>query len=199
MNVRKLALIFGAGMTIFVSAMFFMFTVSEPIVNDAVQKIIMEERHPFLAPLADATPGDVSAFLTYMVYPHDATPDTTYASNLSNATAYEFSDIGNTTCQGETPYSTTFDLVVKVQATNEDGYFTGNQSRSDGYVWCHLTCADLGIGADTNMTEVFMTGINSTETVYYTYYLNNAGAGYTITEGQDFNVTSVKFYVQRIV
>ena len=47
------------------------------------------------------------------------------------------------------------------------------------------------------MTEQFIG--NSTNYAWYHYYFNNAGSGYTITEGQSFNVTGVKFYVQRIV
>jgi len=165
--------------------------------HTSVETSIMNElRSPTLV-VGDADPGDASGFFYFMIYPHAAVPATTYASNLSNATAYEFSDTGNTTAEDETPYSTTFDIVIKAGVTNEDGYYTGNQTRSEGYQWCLATCSELSIGADTNMTEQFIG--NSTNYAWYHYYLNNAGSGYTTTEGQYFNVTGVKFYVQRIV
>ena len=166
-------------------------------VHDTVERTVMfEKRMPTLV-TGDADPGDNSGFFYFMVYPHQADPATAYASNLSNATAYEFSDVGNTSCTGETPYSTTFDLVIKVGVTDDDGYYTSNGTRNPDYNWCLLTCSDLSIGADTNMTEVFIG--NNTDYAWYHYYLNNGGAGYTIIEGESFNVTSVKFYVQRIV
>lgn len=165
-------------------------------INDVVkEKIVNEVRIPTLI-VGDANPGDNSGFFYFMIYPHAADAMVTYASNLSNATAYEFSDVGNTTCTGETPYSTTFDIVVKCGVTDEDGYWTSNDTRNPGYNWCLLTCADLSIGANTNMTEIFIG--NTTTYAWYHYALNNSGSGYTITEGQSFNITSVKFYVQRI-
>jgi len=193
MNGKKIGLIFGAILAIAVSGLFFSYIASQPMVENT----IMEQRIPTLIPVGDANPGDNSGFFYFMVYPHQEDPATAYSVNLSNATAYEYSDVGNTSATGETPYSTTFDIVIKCGVTNEDGYWTGNQSRNADYNWCLITCADLSISADTNMTEVFIG--NSTTYAYYHYYMNNGGAGYTITEGQSFNVTSVKFYVQRIV
>ena len=160
------------------------------------QSLVEEKRRPTLV-VGDADPGDNSGFFYFMIYPHQGDPGTAYASNLSNASAYEYSDSGNASCTGETPYSTTFDIVVKVGVTDEDGYYTGNGTREPGWNWCLLTCADLGISADTNMTEQFIG--NTTSYAWYHYYLNNGGSGYTIIEGESFNVTSVKFYVQRIV
>jgi hypothetical protein len=166
-------------------------------IHDTVETNIMNERRNPVQVIGDANPGDNSGFFYFMIYPHSGDPGTDYASNLSNASAYEFGDVGDAACTGETPYSTAFDIVIKCGVTNEDGYYTGNQSINAGYNWCLLTCADLGIGADTNMTEQLIG--NNTDYAWYHYYLNNGGSGYTIVEGQSFNVTSVKFYVQRIV
>lgn len=196
-NGKKIGMVFGASIAVLVSAMFLMFMVSGPVIENTVEPTLIESRMPTLVPLGDADPGDNSGFFYFMIYPHSGDPGTDYASNLSNGTAYEFSDVGNTTCTNETPYSTTFDIVIKAGVTNEDGYYTSNDTRNDGYNWLLLTCADLSIGADTNMTEVFIG--NTTSYAWYHYYLNNADAGYTISEGDSFNVTSSKFYVQRIV
>lgn len=195
MNGKKHGLIFGAIISLVISGMFLAFMISEPIVNNSSKD--MENRVVTLVPLGDNDPGDNSGFFYYMVYPHQADPGTAYASNLSNATAYEFSDVGNTSATGETPYSTTFDLVIKVGVTDEDGYYTSNGTRNAGYNWMLLTCADLSIGADTNMSEQFIG--NTTDYAWYHYYLDNGGSGYTITDGESFNVTSAKYYVQRIV
>lgn len=180
----------------FVSVVVGVLVLNSVLLEPVVEKTIMERRVATLV-TGDANPGDNSGFFTFMIYPHQANPATTYASNLSNASAYEFSDIGNTSCTGETPYGTAFDIYVKCGVTNEDGYWTENQTRNPAYNWCLLTCADLGIGANTNMTEVFIA--NNSAYAWYGYYLNNGHAGYTISEGESFNVTSVKFYVSRIV
>lgn len=193
MDIKKTGLIFGAIIAVVVSGMFLSYIVSKPLVE---QNLMVEQRETVLV-TGDANPGDNSGFFYFMIYPHQATPGTAYASNLSNATAYEYSDTGNTTATRETPYSTTFDIIIKVGITNEDGYYTANQTRNPNYNWCLLTCTDLSISADTNMTEVFIG--NTTTYAWYQYYMNNGGSGYTISEGQSFNITSVKYYVQRIV
>lgn len=161
----------------------------------AVEHQILVNRQPTLV-TGDGNPGaGVTGFFYFMVYPHSATPLTTYAANLSNATAYEFSDTGDAVCTGETPAGSTFDLVVKVGINDDDGYNVTEWE--DGWTWCLLTCADLSIGANSNMTEKQIA--NTSTYAWYQYYLNNGGAGYTVGEGVSFNVTSVKYYVQRIV
>lgn len=166
-------------------------------VNDVIEEqTIMAVRSPTLV-VGDADPGDNTGFFYFMIYPHQADPGTAYASNLSNATAYEYSDSTNTSATGETPYSTTFDIVLKVGVTDEDGTWSSNGTWNDGYMWMLLTCSDLSIGADTNMTEIEIA--NKASYRWMHYYLNNADAGYTIIEAQSFNITSAKLYVQRIV
>jgi len=164
--------------------------------NETVEYQVLEKRVPTLI-TGDANPGDNSGFFYFMIYPHQADPGTAYASNLSNATAYEYSDSGNVSATGETPFSTTFDIVFKVGVTDEDGQWTSNSTWNDAYTWLTLTCADLSIGADTNMTEIEIANTASYRWLHY--YMNNGGAGYTIIEGQSFNITSAKYYVKRIV
>jgi hypothetical protein len=132
-----------------------------------------------------------------MIYPHQAVPGTAYASNLSNASAYEYSDIGNTSCTGETPYMTAFDIVVKIGIDDSDGKNTTSGLWDNTYLYCLVTCSELSIGAGTNMTEKQIA--NYSGYAWYHYYMNNGGAGYTVSEGESFNVTGIKLYVNRIV
>ena len=142
----------------------------------------------------DADPGgDNSGFMYFMVYPHSATPATTYASNLSNATAYEFSDSVDCELTGETPHSTPFDFVLKFRVNDTVGYNVSGSCWEDSWVRANITCDfdfAVDIAADTAMTIVEIG--NNTDFCWYHAYINNGGAGYTITHNEKFNVTSVK-------
>jgi len=148
-------------------------------------------------PLGDADPGSGNTgFMYFMVYPHQADPGTAYASNLSNASAYEFSDSTDVELTGETPYSTTFDFVMKVRVNNSDGYNSSGASWEDGWVRANLTC-DFDFASDISdlgMTEVVIATAGTTYRWYH-YYVNNGGSGYTIVKGELFNCTSVTFDV----
>ena len=177
-----------------VSYLFFSSQFTQPFVE---QKIIQEKREPLLV-VGDANPGtNVSGFFYIMIYPHQTTPATAYASNLSNASAYEYSDSYNTSMTGQTPFSTTFDIVIKVGGTCDDVCWSNNHTFNPDYAWHYLTCVGLGISADTNMTELLI-GSNSTGYSWIHYYLDNATAGYQINEGASYNITSCKFYVSRL-
>ena len=199
MRYKKLAIVFGAVMSIAVAVMYFSFTVSEPI----QMNIIEEQRSAFLCPVGEGELGDESGLRYFYAYPHNEDITGTYDVNLSNASAYEYCDYGNMSCIGETPYSTNFDLIWKIQVTNEDGYWTGNQTRNPDYNWLIASCTTpLGF-TDLNITggnEVFIA--NTTALAWYHYVLQDVdggnGTGFTITEGQSYNVTG-KFYVCRIV
>ena len=168
--------------------------------SEVVQENVIEKmdvlREPILV-TGDPDP-DVTGFYYCKIYPHSGDPYNDYAVNLTNASSYEYSDVGNTTMTGETPYETTFDIVIKIGINDDDGLYTGNSSWSDGYSWMLLTCADLSIGADTNMSWVEI-GTDGTDYRWIHYFLDNDGSGYTISEGASFNITSAKFYVQRVV
>lgn len=193
--------ILGASMITTICCFFvFGLLIGNNIVEPVAEKQVIDktyldaDRKDFLV-TGDADPGDNSGFFYFMIYPHQASPAVAYASNLSNATAYEFSDSYNTSCTGQTPYSTTFDIVIKVGVTDEDG--SNSSGWQENFTWMHLTCADLGIAANTNISQRLIgSGPNY---AYYQYFINNGGAGYTITENQDFNVTSAKHYVRRLV
>lgn len=168
-------------------------SVYEPVMIHGVRDMI---RSPTMV-VGDADPGDASGFFYAMIYPHQASPTVAYASNLSNASAYEFSDSTNTSMTGETPFATTFDIVFKVGVTDTDGYNISTSAWDDAYVWCTLTCSDLSIGADTNLSELQIGNCSSYRWLHY--YANNGGAGYTVDVGEQFNLTSVKFWVMRPV
>ena len=166
-------------------------------VNDAVVEYEVEAQKVPTQVTGDADPGDNSGFFYFQIRPHEADPETAYATNQSNATAYEYSDSGNVSATGETPFETTFDILIKVGVTDEDGQWSSNNTWNDAYMWLNLTCADLSISADTDMNETEIANTSSYRWMHY--WLNNAGAGYTITEGESFNITSAKYYVMRIV
>ena len=195
-NLNKIMVIMGSFLAIITS----LIIISSMVIQPLVEKNIMEKRELVLENhwvTGDANPGDNSGLFYFMIYPHSADPGTDYAVNLSNSSAYEFSDEGNTSCTGETPYGTSFDIIVKVGVTDDDGKNTTTGFFDDSYLWVTLTCADLSISSDTNMTEIQLG--NTSSYAWYQYYLNNGGSGYTITEGESFNVTSVKYWVMRIV
>jgi len=165
--------------------------------SDVIEEQIVEvQRVPTLV-TGDGDPGDNSGFFYFQIRPHEADPETAYATNQSNATAYEYSDFGNVSATGETPFNTAFDILLKVGVTDEDGQWSSNATWSDAYMWINLTCADLSIAADTDMNEIEIANTSTYRWMHY--YLNNGGSGYTIVEAQSFNITSVKFYVQRIM
>jgi len=167
--------------------------VSFIMIGFQVQDVVFEhERSNQLIALADGNPGaGVGGFFYFMYYPHQAVPGTAYASNLSNATAYEFSDTVNASLTGETPYATTFDLVIKWGYNSSQDWNSTGSNWEDAWVWITCTNADISIGADTNMTEIEIANTSASYRWMH-YYMNNGGAGYTITHGQSCNTTSVK-------
>ena len=178
-----------------VVGMFINSMVLSPIVEKQVIETEEKKRERVLIPLGDAPFSDESKFYYVMLYPHQASPGDVYNSNLSNATAYEYLDTGDGEMTGTTPKDTAFDIVVKVGVTDDDGYNV--DAWDDAWHYCWITCADLEIGADTNMTQVDI--VEGSNYAFYHYYMNNEGDGYTISENEVGNITSLKFYVYREV
>jgi len=180
-----------------VAGIFVLSNISNPLVySDSEIKGMMEERY-FRHIVGDADPGaGNSGFMYFMVYPHSADPGTDYASNLSNATAYEYSDSTNTELTGETPYDTAFDFVMKFRVNTTVGYNTSSSSWMDSWVRANITCDfdyATDIGANTSMT-VIQIGNNSNYAWYHAYILDHdggAGSGFTITKDESFNVSLV--------
>jgi len=168
---------------------------SEPFIQNEIYEEQIKIREKWVPQVGDADPGSGnSGFMYFMAYPHQADPGTTYASNLSNATAYEFLDSWDGEMTGETPYSTTFDFVMKVRVNNTDGYNTS--SWEDDWVKANIS-VDFDYASDVSdldMTEIVI-GTQDTTYRWYHYYINNGGSGYTITKGESYNCTAVNWYV----
>lgn len=173
-----------AGLVVSISAMMVLYNVTDTVEI----KIVKEEKQWLTVGEGPLNQG----FQYFMIYPHDATPDTTYATNLSNATAYEFSDLTNESAGSDVPYDTTFDLVWKCAYTYAQAYDTGDSKWNMTWLRSLVTSADLSIGADTQATRVSIVNDSGETYCYVHYYMNNAGAGYTTTHGEEVNVTSVK-------
>jgi len=144
-----------------------------------------------IASAADSNPGTgASGVLDIFVYPHQATPGTAYAANLSAGAAYAERNTLNGACSGNVPYATAFDLVIKCRYNATHAYNTTGSLWMLSWTQGLITCANLGIGADTTMSVVKI-GSNATY-LWVNFYINNGGSGYTITHGQVVNVTSFK-------
>ena len=156
----------------------------------------------FMAPLqpdrnwgsvrADGNPGaGESGMVRLMIYPHDADPGTTYASNLTNDAAYAYGNTWNTSLTGDVPYApTTFDIVVKARFNTTHAYSSGNTTWMLSWVNSTIRCPDLSINANTTMTKVQIT--TNENYMWVHFYMNNGGAGYTRTHGVTTNVTHTR-------
>jgi hypothetical protein len=144
--------------------------------------------------LAEGNPGAGSGgCLGIHVYIHQAVPGTAYATNLTEvvgALTFAYGDNLNSALTGNVPFATAFDLAIEGRANVSQAYNTTGSKWE--LSWCRtlITCADLGIGADTAMTLVEVA--NNTNYIWYISYINNGGVGYTITHGEQVNVTSLK-------
>lgn len=141
---------------------------------------------------ADGNPGaGASGMVKIAIYPHQADPAATYATNISEGTAYAHGNTWNGSLTGEVPYDTEFDIVVKARFNTTHAYNTTTSNWDIDYVKALITCAGLSIGADTEMTAVEVSE-NTTTYMWVQFYMNNAGSGYTVSHGVTTNVTSVK-------
>lgn len=163
----------------FVSAFMVTYQLQEPIIQT------MSEKKGVWEALGDASPGSgKSGYLAFYIYPHAAVPATTYAANLSNATAYEHYDVNTGEMTHTTPYSTAFDFVVKYRLNVSDGY---NSSSGWWTVnWSYITMAcNFNWTADittSTMTDVKIS--NGADYIYINAYLNNGGAGYQLSKNE---------------
>lgn len=144
--------------------------------------------------LGEGNPGaGAGGVLGIHVYIHQANPAVAYATNLTEvvgALTFAYGDNLNSALTGNVPYNEAFDLAIEGRANVSQAYNTTGAVWE--LSWCRtlITCANLGIGADTAMTLVEVA--NNTDYIWYISYINNGGAGYTITHGQSVNVTSLK-------
>jgi len=164
-----------------VCTMTFLFSsdIEEITIDQAVRKWI---------PLADADPGNGNCGLcNIFIYPHAADPATTYGSNITEGNSYAYSNALNTTLTGYVPHSTTFDIVIKYQFNTTTAKCSTNATWMMSWVNSTIRCPGLSINANATMSEVNVTA--TPNQMWVQFYVNNGGSGYTITHGQEINVT----------
>jgi len=181
-NVRSRWLIKGSAMvtTIVIFAVVSMVYLS-------VTNISMDPRN-WTALGADADPGNGNCGLcNIFIYPHAADPATTYGSNITEGNSYAYSNALNTTLTGYVPHSTTFDIVIKYQFNTTTAKCSTNATWMMSWVNSTIRCPGLSINANATMSEVNVTA--TPNQMWVQFYVNNGGSGYTITHGQEINVT----------
>jgi hypothetical protein len=161
---------------------------TQPIVENTVRV-----RTNRMIPLGDPV-GDASGFCGFFHYPHQADPGTAYATNLTTGASYEYILSLSGVMTGETPHSTLYDYVVKIVVNDTVGYNTTSSSWEPDWIYMNMS-VDLNFGSDipwTQMTLVETT--NTSDFCWYQGYLNNGGAGYTLSQNQktnsSFNMTA---------
>lgn len=183
----------GVFITVIAIAFVLSMLLAQDFGNSVVYEAIkIEERKFQLVPHGDPAEGE-SGFFYAMYYPHEAVPGTAYALNLSTGSAYEYTLSVNASMTGETPFDTTFDILIKWGWSDEHGWNSTGELWEDDWVFFLGACAALGISADTNFTEIEIAATDG-EYRWMHYYMNNAGVGYTISHGEQVNVTDCKPY-----
>lgn len=150
---------------------------------------------------AEGDPGaGATGFLSVYFHPHQADNMTSYMENSSsnletNCTNADLGFANADDTEVDLKHSTEFDVLFRVR---------GNATNCKvGAVWfdsnikIQWTCADLSVGADTELLVSTSDGRWTANNTDYTYlYLNywddNAGAGFTITQDQTIEITSIK-------
>ena len=92
-------------------------------------------------------------------------------------------------------HSTTFDTVVRIQGNNTNCKVGGVWY--DTNVKVQWTCAGLGVAGDTELTlgagEAKTTANDTTNTyLYMNFFDDNSGSGFTISQDQTIEITSIK-------
>jgi hypothetical protein len=143
--------------------------------------------------VGDADPGaGKGGFLYFGTYPHSADPGTDYASNLSSATFYEYTEATSGEMNGETPHTTAFDFVVKFRVNVSQGYNVSGTTWESSWVRANLT-VDFDFASDISDAAMTIVQIaTNSEFAWYHGYINNAASGYQITHDEKFTVSNVK-------
>ena len=184
-----------------VCALVLLSNVQEPIVKQVVQEDREWKVVAGPSPVNYAA-GGVTGVVYICVREHWA--NGSYDDNMTDITdpyAYHGSQY-NTSLGGNVPASTAFDIVITVRLSMAD-IFNGTDpqmaagSAVDGTDWArmNLTCPHTtpAIGALTaasgrrNVTDQVLNGGND---MFYNFYWNNSGSGYTIGNGVNANVTA---------
>jgi hypothetical protein len=171
-------LMIGVG---FVSAFMIMSQVQEPIIQSTIH-----QKKGIWEALGDITVASgESGVLAFFIYPHAAVPGTTYATNCSNATAYEYRDATTGEMTRTTDYTKTFDFVVKYRLNASDGYNTSSSAWTLNWSYVKMAC-NFNWTADITTSTMTDVKVTSTSTTYewIQCYLNNGGAGYQLSKNE---------------
>jgi len=129
-----------------------------------------------------------AGILSIYFAPHQADPTTAYAENDSdvleamcfdNGTGYANTD----DFRIQIDHSTAFDILVRVRG-NKTTCWNGS-AFIDAYLRVNITSVGFSIPALTNMTPVITHNSSTQEYIWINYYINNAGAGYSIVRGNE--------------
>lgn len=189
---KKRRIFLGCSLLVTIAAIV---TASLLILSNSAPEIVVEpirQKKFILRPLFGPPSVNQTGLEYVYIVPHQADPGAAFASNWSG-TIYEESTEFNEEMANNTPYGTTFNILYLVQVNWSDGYNTSSSAWDLNYSYFLLTCADLGIGAGTNLTEILV-GNNAHE-MWVHYYHNNGGAGFTIGADERVNLTSERLFV----
>lgn len=177
-----------------ISAMILVTTSFTPVLekNDEFVSKPVEERKWELRPLADANPGaGNSGFLEARHNPYAATPLTTYNANISNATAYEFTDSINSTMTGQTPYDTATDVAHRHRFNVTDLWNSTASAWELDWVYLNITGSTYGIASPITMEEIEIA--NNSQYIWVTFYIQDAdggaGTGFLLDRSEQVNAT----------
>ena len=144
---------------------------------------------------------NLSGILSVYFHPHVAVNMTSYFENSSlnlenNCTGAGLGWSGEDDNESDLQHSIAFDVVFRVQGNNSNCKVGG--IFYDTNLKIQWTCAGLSVAADTELTVGAGEGRWTANDTTYTYlYMNfwddNGGCGFTISQDQTIEITSIKF------
>ena len=140
-----------------------------------------------------------SGFLMMAFVPHQDDGATLVSNNTFSGTLanYSWSTRLNQSASGELPYGTKFDICFKVRVNASDGQNSTSKYWNADWWRANITCAAFSLSAAT-MTEGNITAKTGTYCWVCFYVNGSAGSwGYTISKGQQINISLWKFEVYR--
>ena len=158
-------------------------------------KIVQDK---FTASATDLDPGNgVTGIVNIYIYPHSASA--TYDAALLEANAYEHFDasfVDGEELEGETPHSTTFDIIMEYQY-NDSAYDTGwNTDLVD--CWFNMTYSGTNPASQIMEHSTAFFDVDGTTDAKINFYLldndGGAGTGFTITQLEQVDDIQFKPY-----
>lgn len=162
---------------------------------------IEQVRNRLIVSATNGTGGSVtngaSEIVNILIYPHQGTPATAYADGLQEANAYEHFDSSFSNgeeLEGETPHSTTFDIVMIMQYADEHAYDTDwNEDLVD--CWCNESQLSI---ASQKMEHSNFYDEDAGSDAKINFWLcdadGGAGTGFTITQLEQIDDIQFKPY-----